>query len=84
MKSEICIFLTASIEPQNVIGLNRNSVSEREDDYYNALIFYLRLNYKIVFLDYKVNHDLPPQNTTHFRTTYHAGHNSNTNRINQE
>ena len=51
MKSEICIFLTASIEPQNVIGLNRNSVSEREDDYYNALIFYLRLNYKIVFCD---------------------------------
>ena len=28
--------------------------------------------------------DLPTQNTTHIRTSYHASHNSNTNRINQE
>jgi hypothetical protein len=26
--------------------------------------------------------DLPTQNTTHIRASYHAGHNSNTNRIN--
>ena len=28
------------------------------------------------------NYDLSPQNTTHIRTSYHAGNNSNTNRIN--
>ncbi len=28
--------------------------------------------------------DLPPQNTTHIRSPYHACHNSNTNRIYQE
>ena len=30
------------------------------------------------------HHDLPSQNTTHIRSSYHACHNSNTNRINQE
>ncbi len=31
-----------------------------------------------------LSYDLPPQNTTHIRSSYHACHNSNTNRINQE
>ena len=42
------------------------------------------INNNALILTTPNNHDLPPQNTTHFRTTHYASHNSNTNRINQE
>lgn len=37
-----------------------------------------------VFKYFNAYYDLPPQNTTYVRITYHASHYSNTNRINQE
>jgi hypothetical protein len=37
-----------------------------------------------VFKYFNAYYDLPTQNTTHIRSSYHASHNSNTNRINQE
>jgi hypothetical protein len=37
-----------------------------------------------VFKYSNANYDLPPQNITHIRSSYHANHNSNINRINQE
>ena len=38
------------------------------------------------YFNFKVakHHNLPTQNTNRIRATYYAGHNSNTNRINQE
>jgi hypothetical protein len=56
MENKICILLTASIEPLNTIGLNRNSVLERENDYYNALCFYIKLGFPIVFCDNSMYH----------------------------
>jgi hypothetical protein len=56
MKNRFCIFLTASIEPLNTIGLKRNSVIEREDDYFNALVFYLKLGIPIVFCENSMYH----------------------------
>jgi len=56
MKNRFCILLTASIEPLNTIGLKRNSVFEREDDYFNALVFYLQLGIPIVFCENSMYH----------------------------
>ena len=56
MKNRFCILLTASIEPLNTIGLKRNSVFEREDDYFNALVFYLKLGIPIVFCENSMYH----------------------------
>ena len=46
-----CIFLTASIDPPNTIGLNRKHVAEREHDYFTALQFYSRFGLPIVFCE---------------------------------
>lgn len=37
------------------------------------------------YINFKVakTYDLPTQNTTHIRTSYHAGHHSHYNRIDQ-
>lgn len=49
--NKICLFLTASVNPQNTDGLKRNSVLDRESDYYNALVFYVKHGIPIVFCD---------------------------------
>jgi hypothetical protein len=46
-----CILLTASINPPNTKGIQRIAVADREDDYFNALKYYIEFGVPIVFCD---------------------------------
>ena len=47
----ICILLTASINPPNTAGLGRSAVADRENDYIKSLRFYKGFGLPIVFCD---------------------------------
>jgi len=48
---EKCILLTATIAPYNVPGLKRTDSEQRENDYIEALKFYLQFNLPIIFCE---------------------------------
>ena len=48
----IVILLTATIKPLSTLEPNgRNNVSDREDDYFKAVRFYLNKGFKVVFVE---------------------------------
>jgi len=51
MSREIVIFLTGTIQPENVPNLKRTDPSEREQDYYVSLNKWMQLNYPVIFVE---------------------------------
>ena len=48
---ESCLLLTGSINPKDVFSLKRSDPAVRENDYYDAIIRWLRLNIPLVFCE---------------------------------